>query len=249
MNKIRKYIYKKVLQSVLQRPCPLRIPRSGDAGKQVNCYTIEIYNGSDPYLMVEAVDEIGVTGRLWTGQKCDKKGAISFKNLNNFKISINHYYGLNQIKFDGIFDYIIGKILRRPYVWIWINSGIKKLKQFVYNQTDPFRFEKMQILKFLVENHLENDERKMTSWNIMEGICSTKWFGHPKGEQAHKRLLLFLDSLAETCEIKKINLVYKVKGKAIDTLARFALEERRHQENISLKRIMVVLTLFIVILS
>ena len=246
MNKIRKYIYKKVLESVLQYPCPDRIRRSGNAGKRVNCYSINIDNESNLDLLINAVDEIGVTGRLWTGKAYDKKKTVSFEDLNSFKISITHYYGLCTITFDGIFDYLIKNILRIPYIRIWVNG----VEQFVYNQTKLFRFERMQILNLLIEDHIENDENEMTSWNIMTAIHSIKWSGHPKGEQAHKRLRLFLDSLVETGEIKETDMFcYQVKGKAIDTLACFELEERRYKENLSLKWIMILFTFLMVIIT
>ena len=252
MNKIRKYIYKKVLESVLQHPCPDRIPRSGNAGKRVNCYSIEIYNESTPYLLIDAVDDIGVIGRLWTGQEYDKKGTISFEDLNDFKIFITHYYGLCELRSDGIFDYLISKMLPILYIRIWINYILDKLNQLAYNQTNPFILERMQVLEFLIENHIENDGKEINSWKIMKDLYSIQWHEHPKGEQVHKRLLLFLDSLVETGEIKEKKDApyhYQVKGKAMATLACFELEERRYKESLSLKKTMNILTAFIVILT
>lgn len=58
MNKITKWI----LSRLLNQPCPIQIPRSGELGKQVNCYSISIYNGDVPIMLVNSIEENGLNG-------------------------------------------------------------------------------------------------------------------------------------------------------------------------------------------
>ncbi len=190
------------------------------------------------------MNEQGVFGMPWSGREYTGQMNVSFVQLVSFNTTISHYYGLYEIKFEGVSDYIWDAVLlRTPYMRIWLN----KIKQLAYNQINPFRLKRVQVLELLVERHLENGGQAVSSWEIMEELYSIRWFGHPKGEAAHKRLQLFMSSLVATGEIVEDEspFCFRVKGKALDTLSSFELEERRYKEMLSLQKKMTFLTVVI----
>jgi len=43
----------RIFERLLHKTCPTNIPRSGEKGKKVNCYSISLYAGDIPLLLVE----------------------------------------------------------------------------------------------------------------------------------------------------------------------------------------------------
>jgi hypothetical protein len=144
MNTILKFIYYRAITSVLRRPCPIRIPRSGNAGKQVNCYTVELRKEEAPFLLIEGVTDLGVQGLQWSDEdhQYKIKAEVSFSEIKKFDIAISHFYGLFEVRFDGVFDYLKECIFPKAYFKIWWNG----VQQNVYNRRKLFRAKRIKIL-------------------------------------------------------------------------------------------------------
>jgi len=247
MNSSYKFLYKKVLKHILYKSCPSLIPRSGEAGKKVNCYTIEIEKeDGSPYLLVDSLTEKGVSGRIWDNKSYNQKKTVKFETIKNLPIKIVHYYGLYEIRYKGIFDYIFfGYMCPKSYFKILVNKGIQR---FYNTKRLFFRHNRLNLLRLLVEKQLEDPSGSVSSWEIMDDLYTIKWYGHPKGNELHDKLKLFLASFVETKEIERIGGSghhYKVTGLALKSLEDADLEERRHQENIDIQRRITYLTLVI----
>jgi hypothetical protein len=72
---------------------------------------------------------------------------------------------------------------------------------------------------------------------------------HPSGNEAQKKLELYLDSLEYTGELKKIDYQYVVTGLGVATIEKYEKEDRKHAEFVTLQRILVALTFFLVIVG
>ena len=72
---------------------------------------------------------------------------------------------------------------------------------------------------------------------------------HPSFDILHKKLDLYLESLVESGELKKVNDEFVVTGNAISTIEKYEEEERRHTEAVKLQRKMFWLTIIAVILK
>lgn len=243
MNPILKYTYHQTLTSLLESRCNSPIPRSGKAGEQVNCFTIELRKEDSPFLLVDAITESGLDGLKWseTDHQYKEKAHVSFCKLKEYKLIIIHYYGLATIKFDGLFDYLIKGKSQWIYFKIWWNG----VQQELYNRRKNFSLKRIDILQIIVEMHLEKNGNAVSSWEVMNKLHSTRWLNHPQSDTEHDRLRFFLDSLVETQDIEQDNTVpfyYKAKGKALKTLSDFSLDEERHEQSILLQKKMAFLT-------
>ena len=83
----------------------------------------------------------------------------------------------------------------------------------------------------------------------MTKLYSIKWVLHPSGDEQQKKLGLYLDSLEESKELRKVNDEYVVTGKAISTIEKYEEEERRHTEAVKLQRKMFWLTILLLIVG
>lgn len=223
----------------------MSIPRTGSAGGTVNCYTVELLENGEPYLLIEEVNGQGFRGKKWDGQKYEENHLETFEDVRGKTVSITHYYGFYEIRSDGLWDFIFDRITRWSYLRIWLN----KMGQSIFNQTQTLTFKRTKVLRHIVDTKISADQEAFSSWGLMSGLYSERWFNHPKGEGAHKWLKLFLDSLVNTGELSKDGIQYKIQGKAIAFLIQQEQEEQRHRDSQALQRRMVYLTFSIVIVT
>lgn len=243
MNSVLKCIYWHVITALLRTPCPVRIPRSGNAGQEVNCYTVELRDGNAPFLFIEDVTNLGVRGSQWSeiDHRYNTQTDISFSEIKRYNLVICHFYGLAELKFDGIFDYIRQKLFPSAYIKLWWSD----VQQIVFNSRKLFRAKRIKILELMINRHIESGGNSISSWDIMNDLHSLRWYQHPQGTVEHDRLQLFLTSLVETGDIEKDEALpfhFKVKGLALKTLSDFTAEEERHRQSLSLQQKMKFLS-------
>ena len=79
----------------------------------------------------------------------------------------------------------------------------------------------------------------------MSRLYSIRWIVHPDKNMQDKKLILYLDSFVESGDLICTNrhYSYTITGKALLTLDEYEESERRHQDNVRLQRLMVLLTL------
>ena len=85
-------------------------------------------------------------------------------------------------------------------------------------------------------------------FGLMIRLYSYRWMLHPEGQNQEERLSLYLESLIDTGELKKVNDEYVVTGKAIATIERYEEEVSRHSDSIRLRKIVIALTVAIVLM-
>lgn len=241
MNKLTKYIYKKVLKKTLGNICPSSIPRSGDEVKNVNCFVIYLKKNVEYKSMVTSILGETIDVLEWQDNRFQAESKISLEDLSNYTIEITHFYKEYKAKYTSVRSYILNSFFKLTHLGIFYSD----IKQFSYNQKTLVRLERIEVLKFLINSRIEDEKDSFSSWQIMESLYSHRWYKHREGGNRHRRLRLVLGSLIETRDIEKRDSSYVVAGKALDTLSKFELEERRHRENTSLQSKMVILTVVI----
>ena len=106
----------------------------------------------------------------------------------------------------------------------------------------------MIILKTIVKNCVNTNSTIFSSWTIMNIMYSQKWFRHPRGNEAREQMEIFLNALIDTGELERdTGIFYKMKGKALETLDKYKIENKRHSNNISTQRKIMLLTWIIAI--
>jgi hypothetical protein len=81
--------------------------------------------------------------------------------------------------------------------------------------------------------------------DFLTRLYTVKWVLHPQNDAQEEKLELYLDSLAKSGDIQKINHEYVVTGTAITSIEKFEEEERRHVENVKVQRRILWLTIII----
>lgn len=223
-----------VLQTVLSRPCGSRIPRSGEKGAAVNCFTIAIDAGDEPNLIIQSLEDGQLGCIQWDGRSYSIKKNFPITAFNAKEFRITHFYGLSEIRFTGVLDYVVNRITRWPYIVIHVVRILSKFDQYLFNQKKLISKERTGLLKILVNKALDG-RAEHEPLDLMTGLYSIKWFSHPQGEEAKIRLKFYLESLVETGELRKVNGKYVVTGQALRAIEEYEEQERKHSENVKMQ--------------
>lgn len=244
VKKIKKYL----LNVALQRPAPQRIPRSGLEGEAVNCYVVRVFNGNDKPLIIEPSDGDKLNCLEFDGERYSIKSEHSFDDLLERKFEVTHFHGLATTTYFDWLDFALGTIFRIPYIKTWFLNTKNKISQFIFNRRKLITKQRVDLLKVILDSQL-NGANIVSSLSVMTLIHTNKWYLHPNWEDQHNRVKFYLDALAETKDLTKINGDYSITGQGIAAIERYEEEERKHSEAMASQRGMFWLTLVIAALT
>jgi hypothetical protein len=138
------------LHRTLSRNCESTIPRSGEKGERVNCFTVSIDKAGDPYLMVLEIHGDQLKCIEWNGKRYEIDSTISLKNIHPSQFCITHYYGLSEIRYFGIMDFVIGRLILWPYIKIHFVRILSKFDQYIFNKKKLVTKQRVDLLRFLM---------------------------------------------------------------------------------------------------
>lgn len=232
----------------LKCPCPQLIPRSGDAGAKVKCFSIYIDKGGEPYILVKSLSAGVLSCMEWTGSRFDKQVDVPLLAIDSSDVSITHFYGYSEVQYKGIFNFALGRTFYLPYIQIHLVSAIETMDQYFFNKKKLLTKQRIDLLRFLVQRQL--DGKPISSpIDLMTGLYSLKWLLHPDRDPQQNRLRFYLDSLVDTGELKHIDHKYQLTGEALKAIEVYEEQERKHTENVKVQRRMLWLTFAIVLLT
>jgi len=243
---LKKILYQSFLPILINKACESRIPRSGKAGAQVNCYTTLIDHDNSPHFVATGYTKGKLTGLKWDGQSFATDYSIDISDIDKFNFQIVHYYGLSNIRYNSIYDFAWNYITKFVYIKIHLFRAISFISQYFFNFKKLVTKKRMELLQFMLNNQLDRDQDVISIIDLMTKLYTIKWILHPSGKDQQRKLEIYLDSLVESGEIRKVQNGYVVTGKAISTIERYEEEERRHVAAVKLQRKMIYLTLILV---
>lgn len=240
---------KRVLLDIpLRRTCPDRIPRSGDAGAAVDCYSTRVIRGEDDYLIVRSAEGDICDCLEWDGDRYSIETKVQFDELLKHRFEFVHFHGLCTTTYSGWLDLALGRIFRLPYIKAKIHFAHQNLAQGLYNRRKLVTKQRIDLLKVILAAQL-NGRDKLSSLSVMSLIHTDKWYLHPNHEDEHHRVKFHLEKLAETKDLIKNGIDYQITGQGVAAIELYEEQERKHGESISAQRRMVWLTVLIALLT
>ena len=73
----------------------------------------------------------------------------------------------------------------------------------------------------MMNDQLDREHNGIGVIDLMTKLYSIKWVLHPSADEQQNRLELYLDSLVESGDLRKVNTEYVVTGKAISTIEKY----------------------------
>lgn len=259
---LKQRILRLLLPRLLARKSPSRIPRSGEEGKKVNCYTIRIIEDNGEWLhLVDKFDK--EKNELHVLAPDNKNSFVIPKSytLNHLapeKFHFTHYYGLYQLDYNSVYDLAFNFISKYDVVKVHIKIFWDIISQSRFNKKILVTKTTRELLQFLVEKQLNDDvknsengfnysRKAIDEFSLMTELYSMRWISHPQSSQQRKKVELYLESLVQSKNLEKKNHDYFVTGKALQTLEEYEENERRHQDAVKTQKGILWLTFVIAI--
>jgi len=239
-------LLKCALNKTSKKPSPIRIPLSGSAGVKQDYYSVNLtrkdHNITD--LLVRKSGKRGVACKEWVENENEpangrfsKNVIIPWEELENAKIEIRHYLKGHEFRYKSAHAFLLHQLFYLPYISI-IKSWVS---QTFYNTRTPVRSSRIELLKRLVRRRIKyhteqgnysiRDETGDSLLDLLTDIYGTRIYLHPKIDEYRSNLLIDLDSLVATDDVKITINKYVAAGKAVATIAAYEEENRRHLDN------------------
>lgn len=249
MNRISDRLCRAALPLALARSCESTIPRSGDAGRRVNCFVTYV-NKEDgrPYLLVLGIAGDQLHCLEWDGKKYQTNRQLPLASFEPTDFQITHYYGLSEIHYGGVFSFALAWLTTWPYLKIALTGALTRIDQYLFNKNKLVTKRRIDLLRLLVDRTLRG-ESDHDPLDLLTELYSLKWVLHPDSEEQRRKLYFYLDSLVHTGEVERTDNGYAVSGLALSAIEAYEEQERRHSENVKMQRGMLWLTLAIVLLT
>ncbi|MDN2663631.1 hypothetical protein OW492_09590 [Psychromonas sp. 14N.309.X.WAT.B.A12] len=225
MNKFTKWI----LNRLLKKPCPVQTPRSGQSGKNINCYSISIYDGDSPIMLVNSIESNGITGSHFEGGGFRTEAIIPFLLYPGLRLRIEHYHGLVTHTYKGVCDYML-------HEWTWFYKlqsfyvlAKHSVPQYFFNKKNLQLPKRMKVLESIIVKQSEDPHKSFSSLDLMSYMYSIRWYLHPQKTEMRKKMDLYLSSFVASGELKNngSSFDFIITGKAIATLEQYQIETAR----------------------
>jgi hypothetical protein len=235
-----------LFNTLLRRQCNDSIPRSGERALRVNCYVTYLKYGEDDWaLLVQSVSEYGLTGRYWDGSSFSTDTSIPFQYIEGASLEINHYYKVYDFKYNSISEYVLKDLSQYFRLIVFRNE----FSQFVFNRQELALSERINVLKVLLQQTVENDQFQVSEVSLGNLIHGDRWILHPDRARQQRHSRLILESLAESGELERVQYGYRITDRAITTISEYEAANTRHSETVTQSKQLKWLTFALIIVG
>lgn len=241
MQRLDRAVLAGLLPRLVGNACPSTVPRSGTAGEQINCFTTTFRSKSDPDVVLLRVEGDEVEGLQYDGQRYSIAVSLPINQLNPDHLHVTHFYGLDEVRYEGLWAVARGLWIGWPYVWISVRRTRDAIAQRLFNRRTLSAKNRLDVLREVVE-WTANQTTSIDAMDLMSARYGYRWAGHPEWESHHQKIERTLAMLVDTGDLKTVGDRFEPTGQAIKTLDESEEADRRHTANFRVQAILAVLT-------
>ncbi|WP_333494888.1 hypothetical protein [Kluyvera sp. CHPC 1.251] len=175
---------------------------------------------------------------------------IAISDIEKMNVEIIHWKKYGPLRFDSIVLFAVNYFTRIAYLKNLITRTKNKLfVQFPQNR-EMTGLDRIMLLKMLVSEYVRQSPEKthtgVTGHDVINLLYGTLWYRHIKNEDFRRKILLLLQSLVVTGDVKLEEGKYLVQGQAISTIVAWESDERRDKQQLriqkNINRLMLIIT-------
>lgn len=242
MRNVDRFLLAHFLPQLLGRVCPATVHRSGADGAKTNCFTTTIREGDEPNHVLLAMSCAGVEALKYDGERYSIATTLSLDSIDPAKLHVTHFYGLDEVRYEGIRAIAPGLWTRWPYAVIHLRRWRHAFAQRLFNRRTLEVRRRLGVLQDVV-NATMGGEESIDALDLMSAKYGDRWAGHPGWEAHHRLLERHLDLLVQSGELAKSGPNYALTGLALKTLEDAEEEDRKHSANLRVQLLLALLTL------
>ncbi|MBY5551025.1 hypothetical protein HFO61_30230 [Rhizobium leguminosarum] len=245
LGTIRSYFMWRAIDIALRKKAPTMIPTSGDEGRRNDCYVVyfEDQEGHGRFLANEMNDH-SLQGK-WSvdGRNFVEECSVPYAALPDFKPVIQHYYRGWTFHSRSVPSFLLKHLSSYPF---WRVAWDRLLQAF-FNRRQLTRHDRLRVLKYVLAESVKNRNYIAHETDLLTQFYTVRWVFRPDKEELMTYYRLLLDALKESGDLKQAQYGLALDPKAINTIAQYEQEERRHGQNAAtqngIRFLTVILTL------
>lgn len=175
---------------------------------------------------------------------------IAVSDIEKMNVEIIHWKKHGPLRFDSIVLFAINYFTRIAYLKNLIIRTKNKLFVQLPQNREMTGLDRITLLKVLVSEYVRQSPEKthtgVTGNEVIDLLYGTLWYHHIKNEDFRRKILLLLQSLVITGDVKLEEGKYLIQGQAISTIVAWESDERRDKQQLriqkNINRLMLIIT-------
>ena len=234
MRRFEQTLLKLVLRRVASRVCLSTVPRSGRAGEGINCFNTTLLNNGEPDVVILRFDGDAVEGLRHDGNSYSVDVRIPLSQVDPATLHVTHFYGLDEVRYEGTWSVARGLWIGWPYAWLHANRLWNALAQRLFNRRSLPARRRLDLLREVFEASAASDSA-VDALDLMSNRHGYRWAGHPAWQSHHGQMERQLELLVDAGDLRKSGTGYQSTGQGLKTLDDSDEADRRHKENFRLQ--------------
>lgn len=241
MRSFDQILLAQLLPRILSKACPSTVPRTGSAGERIDCFTATIRDGDEPNLVLLRMADHQVEGLRFANGTYSIAVKIPVAELDPRKLHLTHFYGIDEVRYEGVRAVARGLWTGWPYAFIHLRRVWNTVAQRLFNRRTMASRRRLDVLRDVIEA-TTSGATAVDAMDLMSARYGYRWVSHPEWETHHQQLKKQLELLAESGELRKIDHKFQPSGLALRTLEESEEADRKHVANYRVQMLLAVLT-------
>lgn len=248
---MRLLLNKIALQIAARRFAPDRIPRSGQEGAKVDCYSVQLMGPGEMYGMLIGSYKNGVVrGRLWHNSSYSVWAKLNNNTIGSCTFTAIHYIGNNSFYYDSSKSFIFKEITLHPYFVCFFRA----LRSRAFASRSVSSADRHRVLTALLDHKIDDYEnrrnyRGVDLLTLMRRIYGNEILSHLQSGSLRARLQVALESIIEEGLASGDILNARLNSVAVAKIYEIDIENERHIDTRRNNQKIALLTFFIFILG
>lgn len=229
-----------VLRRALEKNAPTLIPTSGEKAEKNDVYAVYLLDQEGvARLVANDITDHELIGK-WSlnGKEFTEERSVPLSELPQYRLWIQHYYRGWTFHSVGVWRFILNRLTRFPFFRVKVDNWL----QSRFNRKELTRRDRMKVLEHIMQETIKNRDFEVGNTGLLTHFYTVRWVYRPEKAELQTYYDLLLDSLKESGDLVKGQYGFKLHPKALNTIADFELEDRRHRDNYLTQRGLLGLT-------
>ncbi len=231
MRLVDRFLLQLLLPRLVAKACPSTVHRSGEEGKRVNCFNTVMPEGIRPRTVIVGITGSTVQGLEFDGQSHKRPVTLELCDIDAGRLEVTHYYGLDTVRFGGVYRLAFAQITKWPYVLLHALRAKEGLLQRWFNFREMKLGDRLTILKDVADLDSEGVQ-DIGALDIMSHRYGNRWAGHPGWRALQERLDRQLQLLAQAGDLSTSDsFSFRLTGQGVRTLDERRDAAKKHGAN------------------
>ncbi|MBY3314750.1 hypothetical protein [Rhizobium laguerreae] len=234
-----------MIETALEKNAPTLIPTSGERAEKNDVYAVFLTDQAGvARLVVDDINDTEISGK-WSlnGKEFTEPRSIPLSDLSQYRLYIQHYFRGWAFYTQGIWQFVRNRFTRYPHWKVKIDD----ILQARFNRKELTRRDRMKVLAHILAATIEKRSYETEETDLLTRFYSARWVHRPDKDELMTYYRLLLESLKASGDLADGRHGFRLNPQALNTIADFEQEDRRHRDNYLTQRGIFWLTIVVML--